>query len=127
VRYAADRVDDLTAVGLLGDVAGGPEAEALVDLVAAEMHGEDEHRALARQLLEHRLGAHAGHSQVEHGDVGRLGTDQVERGRAVTARPDQLEVVGARDRRGEPVDVDRMVVRDDHADRVVSWRHRSSF
>jgi hypothetical protein len=56
-----------------------------------------------------------------------MGADLAQRVGAVAAGGGELEVLGAPDRRGEPVDVDRMVVRDEHPDRLVSWRHRSSF
>ena len=38
-RDAADRLADLRTVGVLGDVAGRAEAEALVDVLPADVNG----------------------------------------------------------------------------------------
>ena len=110
-RDAADRVADLAAVGVLRDVAGRAEAQALVDVVALDVDGQDEHRArqpaLPRAPSRTACGAQPRHPQVEHRDVRRVGPDPLQRlvrrcGRSRRARGRRCARSPPPARRGRP-------------------------
>ena len=127
--HRADRVTDLAAVGVLGDVARRAQAQALVDVVALRVDGQDEHRARQPALLPVELGqdrvrGQPRHPQVQHRDVRRDFTDALQRLLPVPSGRDELEVAGALDRRRQAVEVDRMVVGDEYPRGIA---HHSGF
>ena len=115
---AADGVADLAAIGVLGDVAGRAEAEALVHLLPRDAHREDEHRAGEPRLPAPQAPPGRPCPGIRRSSTATSG-DRADRPapRAVAAGGHQLEVARALDRRRQPVEIHGMVVGDEHSGR----------
>ena len=90
-----DRVADPLAGRGLRQVGGDPARDGLVDRVAVEVGAEQDHarrHAVAPQRVDDVHPAQRGHLDVEHGDVGAIGADRVERLAPVAGLAHELEV-----------------------------------
>ena len=111
----ADRGDELGPRGLLEDVSRRTRLEEARDVLAVVVLRENEDARVRRDLanLERRLEtAEPRHRDVHEDDVGAERAADVDRLEAVGRLADDLDVLGRREERAEPLAQERVVVRD---------------
>ena len=116
--HGGDRVADPLAGRGLREVGADPARDGLVDRVALEVGAEQDHargQAVAAQRLDDVHPAQRGHLDVEHGDVGTVGADRVERLAPVAGLPHELELGARAHRADDRLAIEGMVV--GHEDR----------
>jgi hypothetical protein len=117
-----DRVADLLASGLLGQIALGAGGHGLVGKLATEVRGQQDdlgdqpippHRAQDVEPVQ------IGHLDVQDGDVRLAALDLVQRLAASARLRDHFQIGTLADRPDHPLAIDRMVVREDDANALV--------